>query len=87
MGVIGKEEIRYKGVRDYSLFQSNLRNTYIVNATCSCITELYEKYNFSDFFPKWDFFAGFSLHIINIAGRISEAAMGGAENVALRFAC
>jgi hypothetical protein len=56
VGGIGKEEIRYKGVRDYSLFKSNLRNIYIVNATCSCITELYEKwYNFSDFFPNWDF--------------------------------
>ncbi len=33
------------------------------------------------FFPKLEFFAGFSLYIlvINIAGRISEAAIGGAE--------
>jgi hypothetical protein len=32
----------------------------------------------SGFFPKLGFFAGFSLYIINFAGRISEAAMGGA---------
>jgi hypothetical protein len=32
-----------------------------------------------DFFPNWDFYRGFSLYfnIINIAGRISDAAVGG----------
>jgi hypothetical protein len=30
------------------------------------------------FFPKLVFFAGFSLYIINIVGRDSEAEMGGA---------
>jgi hypothetical protein len=28
-------------------------------------------------FPKLGFFSGFSLHIINFVGRISEAALGG----------
>ncbi len=32
------------------------------------------------FFPNWDFSRGFYiLYIINFAGRMSEAAMGGAE--------
>jgi hypothetical protein len=35
--------------------------------------------HFCGFPPKLGFFAGFSLYIINFAGRISEAAMGGAE--------
>jgi hypothetical protein len=36
-------------------------------------------YYFADFCPQQKFFAGFYLYIINIAGRICEAAMGGAE--------
>jgi hypothetical protein len=31
----------------------------------------------TDFFPKLGFCAGFFLYIINFAGRVSEAAMGG----------
>jgi len=31
-----------------------------------------------DFFPKLGFFTGFSINIINFAGTISEAVMGGA---------
>ena len=34
--------------------------------------------DFRGFFPKMGFFEGFSLYIINFAGRISEAATGGA---------
>jgi hypothetical protein len=38
--------------------------------------------HFRGFFPKLGFLAGFSLqYIINFAGRISEAAMGGAGGV------
>jgi hypothetical protein len=52
---------------------------YVHSDTCSCITELYEKVvSFRGFSPKLGFFAGFFLYIINFAGRISEAAIGGA---------
>jgi hypothetical protein len=34
---------------------------------------------FADFCPKHEFFAGFYLFVVNIAGRICKAAMGGAE--------
>jgi hypothetical protein len=53
-----------------------MRNNQIRSATCSCIIELYEKwYTFADFLFKTGIFPGFSQYI---AGRISEAAMGGA---------
>jgi hypothetical protein len=35
----------------------------------------------ADFLPNWDIFAGFSLHIINFVGRISEAAMKGVGDI------
>ncbi len=38
---------------------------------------------FGGFFAKLGHFAGFSLHIINNAVRISEAAMGGAGDIIL----
>ncbi len=41
---------------------------------------------FADFFPKTGFFVGFSLYIINFAGRINRAAMGGAGRCAPRVA-
>jgi hypothetical protein len=52
-------------------------------ATCSCITELYEKWNTNaDFSQNWGIFIFpkvFSIYgIINIAGRIINAATGGA---------
>ncbi len=37
--------------------------------------------NFGGFFAELGHFAGFSLHIINLAIRISDAAMGGAGNI------
>ncbi len=37
--------------------------------------------SFGGFFTKLGHFAGFSLHIINSAVRISEAAMGGAGDI------
>jgi hypothetical protein len=39
---------------------------------------VYSIMHFRGFFPKLGYFAGFFLYIINIAGRIREAAMGGA---------
>ncbi len=63
--------------RDYSLFNPNLRTFRFISDTCSCIIELYEKwFPFADFFRKLGFFSGFSSYIINICGRIGEAAMG-----------
>ncbi len=60
--------------RDFSLFNPNLINMNVHSATCSCSVELYKQwYTFADFFPNGNF-AGFSLHIINFAARISEAA-------------
>jgi len=52
-------------------------------ATCSCITELYEKWNTNaDFSQNWGIFIFpkvFSIYgIIDIAGRIINAATGGA---------
>jgi hypothetical protein len=45
------------------------------SATCSCSVELYKLwYTLADFFPT-GIFAGFSLHIINLAIRTSAAAM------------
>ncbi len=38
---------------------------------------------FGGFFAKLGHFAGFSLHMINNAIRISEAAMGGAGDIIL----
>jgi hypothetical protein len=38
---------------------------------CSCINEIYEKWStLADFFPILGLFAGFSMYIINFAGRI-----------------
>ncbi len=46
-------------------------------ATCSCSVELYKLwYSLADFLPNWDIARGF--FYILFAGRISEAAMGGA---------
>ena len=39
---------------------------------------------FGGFFAKLGHFAGFSLHMINNAIRISEAAMGGAGDIILK---
>ncbi len=76
--------------RDYYLFNPNMRNVQIRSATCSCIIELYEKwYRTISWvsFPNQDFSPGFLHKIINIAGRISEAAnegAGGAQRPVLR---
>ncbi len=43
--------------------------------------------NFGGFFPKLGHFAGFSLHIITFAVRISEAAMGGLHIVFIFLGC
>jgi hypothetical protein len=55
---------------------------YVHSATCSCNIELLDSKKavlctciFTDFFPNWHFFS--IRYIINIAGRISKAAMGG----------
>ncbi len=40
---------------------------------------------FGGFFAKLGQFTGFSLHIINKGGRVSEAAMGGAGDIILYF--
>ncbi len=40
---------------------------------------------FGGFFAKLGQLAGFSLHIINNGGRVSEAAMGGAGDIILYF--
>jgi hypothetical protein len=69
--------------RDSSLFQPNLRNLQIYNATCSCIIELNANKravpHFRGFFSKPGFFVGFSLYIREEQRRISEAAMGAWE--------
>ncbi len=55
------------------------------SATCSCSAELYKQwYTLADFFQT-GIFAGFSLHIMNNAVRISEAAIGGAGEIIQYF--
>ena len=65
------------GVNRLSLFKLNLINMNIHIAPCSCSVELYKLwYTLADF-SQTGIFAGFSLHIINLAVRISAAAMAG----------
>ena len=48
------------------------------SATCSCSVELFKQwFTLTDFFAKLGYFAGFSLNIIYIVGRISAAAIAG----------
>ncbi len=66
------------------MFKPTLRNMQAHSATCSCLIELpvlASKISciiFADFFSILGLFTGLSLYIMNIAGRISEAAMVGA---------
>jgi hypothetical protein len=52
-------------------------------ATCSCSVELYKQWlvYFGGFFAKLGYFAGFFLHIINVAVKISEAATCGVHYI------
>jgi len=51
------------------------------SATCVCIIELNEKwYTFAGFFQT-GIFRGFFLYVTNLAGSISEAAMGAVLSV------
>ncbi len=63
------------------MFKPALETWSFTGATYSCIIELYDDKRALPhfrFFPKPGIFRGFSLYNINFAGRISEAAMGGA---------
>ncbi len=60
------------------MFKPNIININVHSATCSCSVELYKWFTLADFFPQTGIFAGFSLHIINLAVRISAAVMAGA---------
>jgi hypothetical protein len=71
------ERLVRKGVKGLFFVQPSLRNLKIHSASCSCITELLN-YARSGTVPELGFFEGFSLHTINSAGRISEAASDGA---------
>ncbi len=58
---------------DCSLLKPNLINMNVQSATCSCSIELYKL----RIFCQTGIFAGFSLHNINLAVRISAAVMAG----------
>ncbi len=63
---------------DFSLFKPNLTSMKVHSATCSCSIELYKQwYTLAEFLPNWDISRVF--FFILFAGRISEAAMGGAR--------
>jgi hypothetical protein len=52
------------------------------SAICSCSVQLYKQwYTLADFFAKLSHFAGFSLHVINVAVKISEAATCGVHYI------
>ena len=62
---------------DFSLFKPNLINMKAHRATCSCSVELYKQWFTLADFCQTGIFRGVFVCIL-FAGRISEAAMGGA---------
>ncbi len=63
------EKLKREGVkRLFFVKKPNIRKMEVHSATCSCSVELYKQwFTLADFLPKLGYFAGFSLHIIDIA--------------------
>jgi hypothetical protein len=70
--------LKREGVKRLLIFKPNLINRNVHSATCRCSVELYKQwFSLADFFAKRGQFAGFSLHNINPAVRISAAVIAG----------